>query len=92
MLKPAKWEDLRAEIENIIRKNNIVPPDFKALDIHDDWDKIEEKIYHTFFNFYTTTCVDNSSKRNLNQTKNPPWWRVLKNGDEIVPGTGIVTC
>ena len=48
MLKPAKWEGLRAEIENIIRENNIVPPDFKTLDIHDDWGEIEEKIYHTF--------------------------------------------
>jgi hypothetical protein len=48
MLKHTKWEDLRAEIEKIIRENNIVPPDFKTLDIHDDWDKIEEKIYHTF--------------------------------------------
>ena len=43
-----KWENLRADIKKIIRENNISPDDFKALDIHDEWQKIEENIYHTF--------------------------------------------
>jgi hypothetical protein len=48
MLQHKEWEDLRAEIETIIKDNNIVPADFKALDIHDEWQKIEENIYQTF--------------------------------------------
>ena len=28
MLQRKEWEDLRAEIENIIKENNIVPADF----------------------------------------------------------------
>jgi hypothetical protein len=39
---------LRADIETIIRENDISPDDFKALGIHDEWQKIEENIYHTF--------------------------------------------
>ena len=48
MLQRKKWEDLRADIENIIRENDISPADFKALGIHNDWKKIEENIFHTF--------------------------------------------
>lgn len=48
MLQHKDWENLRAEIENIIRDNNIAPCDFKILGTHDGWDKIEERIYHTF--------------------------------------------
>jgi hypothetical protein len=28
------WEDLRVDIENIVRENNIAPSDFKTLSIH----------------------------------------------------------
>lgn len=42
------WEDLRTEIENIVKENNIAPSDFKTLSIHDEWHTIEEGIYHTF--------------------------------------------
>src|SRR5579864_7905372 len=48
MLQRKEWEDLRADIENIIRENDISPADFRALGIHDDWKKIEENIFHTF--------------------------------------------
>ena len=39
---------MRVDIENIIRENNIASCDFSALSIHDDWAKIEARIYHTF--------------------------------------------
>jgi hypothetical protein len=39
---------LRAEIAKVARKYEISPSDFRPLGIHDSWDKIEEKIYHTF--------------------------------------------
>jgi len=48
MLQRKKWESLRTDIETIIRENDISPDDFKALGIHDEWEKIEENIYHTF--------------------------------------------
>jgi hypothetical protein len=48
MLQRKKWEDLRTDIDTIIRENDISPDDFKALSIHDEWQKIEENIYHTF--------------------------------------------
>ena len=48
MLQSKKWGNLRADIETIIRNNDISPDDFRALDIHDEWQKIEENIYHTF--------------------------------------------
>ncbi len=48
MLQRKKWENLRADIEMIVRENDISPDDFKALGIHDEWQKIEENIYHTF--------------------------------------------
>jgi hypothetical protein len=48
MLQRKEWEDLRAEIENIIKEHDISSADFKALDIHEEWHQIEENIYRTF--------------------------------------------
>lgn len=45
MLQRKEWEDLRAEIENIIKEHDISSADFKALDIHEEWHQIEENIY-----------------------------------------------
>lgn len=36
-------------------ENDISPDDFKALGIHDEWQKIEENIYHTFCKLYHPT-------------------------------------
>jgi hypothetical protein len=44
------WENLRADIERIIKDHDFSPADFKALSIYDDWKAIEERIYHTFCN------------------------------------------
>ena len=48
MLQHKDWDNVRDEIENIIRDNNIAPCDFRTLGIHDGWDKIEDRIYNTF--------------------------------------------
>jgi hypothetical protein len=50
------WEDLRADIENIVRENNIAPSDFKPLSIHDEWHTIEQGIYHTFCKLHHRVC------------------------------------
>ncbi len=42
------WEDLRADIENIIRGRQINARDFRPLGIHEDWQAIEENIYKHF--------------------------------------------
>lgn len=42
------WEGLRADIEGIIKDNKLPTTDFKTLSIHDDWNAIEENIYHNF--------------------------------------------
>ena len=42
------WENLRAEIESIIKDNKLSPTDFKALSIQDEWKEIEENIFHRF--------------------------------------------
>jgi hypothetical protein len=42
------WENLRADIENIIKDKNLTSEDFRQLRVHEDWKIIEENIYHTF--------------------------------------------
>lgn len=48
MVQLKKWENLRTDIDTIIRENEISSSDFKVLGVHDEWQKIEENIYHTF--------------------------------------------
>lgn len=43
-----EWESLRKDIKNIVEEFNISPSHFEPIGIHDDWAKIEEKIYQTF--------------------------------------------
>ncbi|AMR28115.1 hypothetical protein A0257_14145 [Hymenobacter psoromatis] len=43
-----EWEDVRADIERVIREENLLPSEFRPLGIHEDWKAIEEKIYHSF--------------------------------------------
>ena len=42
------WENLRADIESIIKDKKLLTTDLKALSIHDDWKAIEENIYHLY--------------------------------------------
>jgi hypothetical protein len=42
------WENLRADIESIIKDKGLSANDFKALSTHDDWKGIEQRIYDTF--------------------------------------------
>lgn len=44
------WVGLRAEIEKVIKENKLSSKDFKALNINDDWQAIEDNVYHTFCN------------------------------------------
>jgi len=43
-----EWEDLRADIDHIIKAQNLSQTEFRSLDIHSDWETIEESIYHVF--------------------------------------------
>ena len=36
------------DIEGIIKDKRILETDFKAISIHDNWNEIENRIYHTF--------------------------------------------
>jgi len=42
------WEDLVADIESIIKNEDISASEFRKLSIHEDWKTIEENIYQTF--------------------------------------------
>lgn len=43
-----EWQDVRADIERVIREENLAPSEFRPLGIHENWKAIEEKIYHSF--------------------------------------------
>jgi len=43
-----KWDNLRQNIEVIVKELNIPREDFQPLGIYDDWEQIEQKIYDKF--------------------------------------------
>lgn len=63
-----EWEDVRADIERVVREESIASVDFRSLSIHDDWRAIEENIYHTFCKLESPTSrpvwLWNALKRN----------------------------
>jgi len=42
------WTDLRSEISNVITEKGLLEKDFRPLSVYENWEKIEEKIYHKF--------------------------------------------
>lgn len=54
-----EWTSLRAEIAQIIKSTNTPEKEFRSLSIYDDWNKIEEKIYHSFCQPYYTKQRNN---------------------------------
>lgn len=70
-----EWEDVRADIERVIREEQLTPAEFRPLGIHGDWAAIEETVYQTF-------C------RLTHPTARPAWlWNNLKQASEsYAPG------
>ncbi|MGV3611327.1 MAG: DUF6756 family protein [Fluviicola sp.] len=45
------WTSIRANIEEVIKEQNIAQQDFKALSVYDNWEEIQDKIIETFCDF-----------------------------------------
>lgn len=43
-----EWENVRAAIARVIQEEHFAPTTFRSLSIYENWDAIEENIYHTF--------------------------------------------
>ena len=42
------WTDLRVEISKVIAEKGLLEEDFRPLSIYENWEQIEEKLYHKF--------------------------------------------
>ena len=78
-----EWEDVRADIERVIKEEELTPTEFRPLGVYDDWAAIEENIHQTFCKLSHPTARPSWLWNNFRHdseafTPNHPWEQLLK--------------